>query len=255
MKSILVVGDKFKRFSEDKEDVMTLSELTRRAWQDSLPRECDIWLGQGVEHDRLFGVLAAMEKRAPVDGIRIANPQQMLDQADPSHQASVHKARRENILITRPQRTSNQTFEAWLSLQDSGELLGDHVTGQHVQGMLLIEAARQMMLAVSERYLLGQDEDTRYYFVLNSVNTDYMQFAFPIPTRIEHEITSLPSDISKILKATSRTSFFQNDVLTASVEIVYAAYPEARISNREAKLASEAYQKHINLHGEVASSL
>jgi hypothetical protein len=254
MKSILVVGDKFERFSADKDNVMTVSELTQRAWQDGLPRECDIWLGQGIEHDRLFGVLGALEKRNPRDSIRVANLQHMLDQADPMHQASVHKARRENVLITRPQKTGDQTFEAWLSLQDSGELLGDHVTGQHVQGMLLIEAARQMMLAVSELYLLGRNADTRFYFVLNSVNTDYLQFAFPIPTRILHEIVSLPSDTSKQLKATSRTSFYQNDVLTACVEIVYSAYPEARISDKEAKLANEAYAKHINILDGITAS-
>jgi hypothetical protein len=254
MESLLVVGDKFGKFSQDKENVITFDDFERLAWRDGLRPECDIWLGQGIEHDRLFGVLALLDKRHSRKGYRIVNLQQMLDQADPSHQATVHKARRENVLITRPQQVAEARYESWLALQDSGELLGDHMTGQHVQGMLLIEAARQMMLSVSETYLLGEKTGARYYFVLNSVNTEYLQFAFPLPTLLSHEILTRQLGKGGSVKVTCQTSFYQGDTLTARVLIQYGAYVEDHISEKEAKLARDAYERHINEHDMRASA-
>lgn len=254
MKRILVVGNKFAKFRDDKSDVLTFDEFARLAWRGGLQQACEIWLGQGIEHDRLFGVLALLQKRHSGNECRIHNLHQLLDQADPVHQSTAHKAYRENVLITRPQRVGEATFESWLSLQDSGEFLSDHMTGQHVQGMIVIESARQMMLSVSETFLLDDARDARYYFVLNSVNTEYLQFAFPLPTLLSHEIVSHSTGKNGSLKASCRTSLFQNGALTARVDITYAAYPEAHINEKEASLAREAYVQHVSKCDAIATA-
>jgi hypothetical protein len=87
------------------------------------------------------------------------------------------------------------------------------MTGQHVQGLLLIEAARQMMLCVSESYLPGENTGARYYVVLNSVYTGYLKFAFPLPTLLSNEILSRQPGKGGSLKATCQTRFFQGDLL------------------------------------------
>jgi len=89
----------------------------------------------------------------------------------------------------------------------------DHRTGQHVQGLLLIEAARQMMLSVSESYLPGENTGARYYVVLNSVNTGYLQFALPLPTLLSNEILSRQPGKGGSPKATCQKPFFQGDLL------------------------------------------
>lgn len=62
----------------------------------------------------------------------------------------VHKHRSENTLISTPERSENGNFVAGLILHEQNELMLDHLTGQHVQGMVLTEACRQMFLAVTE---------------------------------------------------------------------------------------------------------
>lgn len=49
-------------------------------------------------------------------------------------------------------------FESHLMLNDRCAEMSDHVTGQHLQGMILIEAARQMTLAVTEMYFIDSND-------------------------------------------------------------------------------------------------
>jgi A-factor biosynthesis hotdog domain len=247
MKRLLVVGDKFEGFTRDKTDVVTFTDFAQLVWSKKLPPSCDIWLGQGIEHDRLSGLLVLLDERP-----RIVNWDQILDQGRPSHQASVHKVRRENVLITGPRKLDESRFEAWLAMQDSGELLGDHMTGQHIQGMVLIEAARQMMLSVSEHFLLAQ-RPNGYYFVLNSMDIEYKQFVFPLPTRLSHEITLKQPGKGDSLKATCETAFLQNDAPVARVQIQYAAYAKEFIGEKEAKSAIDAYDRHVSASGTATS--
>jgi hypothetical protein len=242
LKRLLVVGDKFASFSRDKTDVVAFRDFERLVWDKQLPHDCDVWLGQGIEHDRLLGLLVRVGVQP-----RIANLHQIQDQGRPSHQSTVHKARRENIVITRPRQAGETRYEAWLALQDSGELLADHMTGQHSQGMVLTEAARQMMLAVSELYLLGERRAAAsYYFVLNSMNIEYMQFAFPLPTQLVHEVPAHEHGKGGSLKASCATSFIQDGTLVARVQIQYSAYAQEFINNREAKAATDAYLRHLD---------
>ncbi|MDP1217553.1 AfsA-related hotdog domain-containing protein, partial [Klebsiella pneumoniae] len=67
-----------------------------------------------------------------------------------------HKRKKANILITSPEKRDEDNYCARLILQDASELLCDHQTGQHIQGMVLIEAARQTIIATSEKFLLAE---------------------------------------------------------------------------------------------------
>ncbi|MNP31136.1 A-factor biosynthesis hotdog domain protein [compost metagenome] len=91
------------------------------------------------------------------------------------------KYRPENVLISIPERTDDGIYTASLLLHAQNELLLDHLTGQHVQGMVLLEACRQMLLAVTERFHLDEYEPPKRYFVLNEMNVRYTAFAFPLP--------------------------------------------------------------------------
>jgi hypothetical protein len=55
-------------------------------------------------------------------------------------------------MLSLPRRVSESCFEADVLVDDAGEHMSDHVSGQHLPGMVLIEAARQMILAVTEEF-------------------------------------------------------------------------------------------------------
>ncbi|HWW73047.1 MAG TPA: AfsA-related hotdog domain-containing protein [Duganella sp.] len=239
MSYIVVVGDHFKKFASDKQHVLTVSELEREIWQGVAPEGDQIVIGQGVEHDRFVGLVNLMERRRK-GGVRVQNMTQILDQCDPLHQRSVHKHKRENVLITRPVAQPDGTYVAQLSIRDSGELLNDHATGQHIQGIVLTEAGRQMLISTSEYHLLDGDDCGSCYFVLNSLNTEFKQFAFPLPVTIVFRALSQARKPGRYLKVDCEISFYQNDLLVAVVRSNYCAYSSQYIDEKESALANTA---------------
>ena len=239
MTYIVVVGDHFKKFASDKKHVLTVSELEREIWQGTAPGREAIVIGQGVEHDRFVGLVNLMERRRK-RGVQVQNMPQILDQCDPLHQRSVHKHRRENVLITKPVAGPDGTYHAQLSICDSGELLNDHATGQHIQGIVLTEAGRQMLISTSEYHLLDGADAGRCYFVLNSLNTEFKQFAFPLPVTIVFRALSQSHKPGRYLKVDCEISFVQNDVPVAVVRSSYCAYSAQYIEEKESALANSA---------------
>lgn len=64
-----------------------------------------------------------------------------------------------------------------------------------MQGMVAVEAARQMFLAVIERYFTARWPQQRYYIVLNSMNTTFSNFLFPVGAILR--LTLDESDLSE----------------------------------------------------------
>src|SRR5699024_625348 len=127
-----------------------------------------------------------------------------------------HKHREENVLIADLGRHDDQIFHAALRLHQNNELLLDHQTGQHVQGMVVVEATRQMFLAVTEQYYLSQRPERQYYFVIHSLATTFHNFSLTVaaPSRYLYE--------SAELSATTRLEF------TARVDIEHGGCRSAR---------------------------
>ena len=66
--------------------------------------------------------------------------------------------------------------------------MSDHQTGEHVQGAVLIEAARQMFMACATTYELSPEASAKIgdmQFALNEMRVVFHNFVFPIETRIE----------------------------------------------------------------------
>lgn len=239
MVEIIVVGDRFVSFTQDKQHVLTVGEFSDAAWDGRIQQGQRIIIGQGVEFDRFTGALEILKGRHGIEPC-VVNFHILADQRDPVHHRSVHKHRAENMLISRPQRISPVLYQAWLSLQDSGEMLNDHMTGQHIQGIVLTEAGRQMLISTSEHYLLDEQTRGNAYFVLNTLSSEYQRFAFPIPTKIEFHILQEKSKPGKSLKVDCEIRFIQNDELVACVSSAYCAYVAEVIGARERMLAAAA---------------
>ena len=241
---VLVVGDKFLQFTVGK-DVITLSQLRSLL---SLP--------QVVSLDR--GMLTAV----PGQGLGDQNVKEVLDLASVSPHRDhfdltlwrnrpvraagrlSHKRQPENTLISEPRQVAEDVFELDLLIDENCEMMGDHQTGQHLQGMVLMEAARQAFLAVTEAFFLP--EDKRFYFVINKFAADYKRFAFPLDATIRYKITA--KDIGNPLRQVfaADIEIIQCGMKAAGFVTEFTAFEDARISVREDALAREALTEYMN---------
>jgi len=196
-----------------------------------------IVVDQGVCHQRLSGLQAIMQRRFTDSSPRIVNYEQIADQLNPALRQVTHKHHAQNILISVPRQSSVSGYQSKLAIHDATELLGDHMTGQHIQGMVLTEAGRQMMLAVAELFMLEKHERGQFYFVLNKVGTTYHRFAFPIETDVSLTVLDAARKRGNALHADVRVDFSQQDEAVAEVLISFAAYDKDLIARKEHELA------------------
>ncbi|MFZ6047786.1 AfsA-related hotdog domain-containing protein [Pseudomonas sp. CR3202] len=245
-----LVGDKFKGFAEGKE-VLTLNQLQALA---SLPKElmniCAVLkLGQGVREEDVRSILSKYEEGEDcVPFLELSDLHRVKDRADGNLS---HKKLPYNTLIGVPRRLSDEEFMIPLNIDERCELMGDHQTGQHVQGMIVIEAFRQSFLAVTETFFPLQSEQT--YFVINAMNTTFMNFLFPLPADVEYRIVDrrrkgLHARYNVIM------SVVQNDVACATADVSFTVYPASRIASKEAELARQVTQEMLGAQQEVVRS-
>lgn len=156
-----------------------------------------------------------------------------------------HKHRRHNILITDPKQCAPLQYLSRLVIDDECELMTDHMTGHHLQGMLLIEAARQSFLAVTERFLLENKE--KHYFVINDLDVTFHKFAFPISTEIEIDVSDVDRSRPDRLPATATIRFLQQGECVTVVRFAYTAIVESKLQKREAEMAMQALHHELSV--------
>lgn len=161
-------------------------------------------------------------------------------------QTLCHKHRPENILVSAPEQQPDGSFTADLLLHERNELMLDHLTGQHIQGMVLTEACRQMFLAVTERYCLSNYPAAKRYFVINSMNIRYLAFAFPLPTQIRYRLIDQQQPKPDRVSIHADMDVLQGQQVVAGMDVKFTVFDDAYISNRERKLATEAVSNYVN---------
>lgn len=186
-KNLLVVSDKFKEFASNK-DVITRSDLYDLINAENLiyPKlqRIALILGQGFSENDIDLLLESVNKsknRHYFDTNFLSNNYKK------ASKELTHKRHIENILISDPERTSESAFAAQLLIDERCDMMSDHQTGLHVQGMLLVEAARQLYLAIMEKFILPNCEKS-LYFVFNELKVNYSKFNFPLPSKMKAEI-------------------------------------------------------------------
>lgn len=239
---VYIVGDTFNTFSK-LENVFTVSEVlhTINNVESLFLRQAICVLGQGVSKKER----EQLEQYSRNNKIGfIVNANQL-----PASNQLTHKHKTENIMVTEPMTViSNKLYRAYLSTDDDCAEMSDHITGQHIQGMVLTEAARQMMLAVAEKYVLKPEEKNNLYCVLNSVKSHFYKFAFPVDIKVEHEVFNLKQNRPGNYQAETKTSFIQNDVIITQVEIDYKFYAKEFLLKMEAQLAEQALKFNVEQH-------
>lgn len=248
LSSALVVGDRFSQFGA-LEGAITVSRIAAmldgQAPASQIPNR--LLIGQGVSDSwREYLRNRAAARGLPIEFVEVPGLGMR------TGRNFAHKHRRHNILITDPHQVALQRYHCHLVVDDECELMSDHTTGCHLQGMLLIEAARQSFLAVTEWFLI--DGTQKHYFVINRLDITYHRFAFPVSTEIDITLADLDRSRADRIAANAVIRFLQHGECVAEVKVSYTAILEQRLLQREEEMARGALQQGLALPRDGASS-
>lgn len=233
--SYILVGDKFATFAN--QENVTTPLVFAAALENGHIGRCHVIRGQGVS-DAWMAHIAELSERSDVavslscDVIR----------SQRASSRSCHKVKRQNILISEPRRIKNDTFGAQLLVDEDCELMGDHQSGHHLQGMLLVEAARQMFLAVIERFLRPGHAN---YAVINHLNSSFHTFAFPLAVDIELKVVERQETRPDRGRFEVEVNFLQNGSSVTTVETCFTVFDAETLGPKEASMAQSRTQDFI----------
>jgi hypothetical protein len=232
-KIIYVIGDVFENFKEV-DGAVHYSE-----WADSVRKSTSsypavVCPGQGL----------TFEQQAYIDKINhqyIDVSDQWADEKKLATNKQTHKARCENILITTPEETSSGVYCSDLLLHADNEFLLDHTTGYHIQGMVFLEATRQIASAVTDmiRPSIGK------YYVMHDIYAEYHNFAFPIETKVILKITENRFNDEGEEIFVINVEFLQNGKKVVATGGSFTATDKQKIIQKEQRLANITIQKSI----------
>jgi len=248
---IFVVGDKFHEFGkhESVKTIGELEEMVRTHSFDELPTGSRIVAGQGIREAELHALHDQGIWSLASHGVDISA---VLQRRPRASRLQTHKHHLRNAIISHPERLSNDHFQAELLLDERSELMNDHQTGQHIQGMILVEAARQMFLAVTEEYFIGTQSSESYYFVINQISVNFTGFVFPVGANLDYRIKSKDISNPARLRFDVTVSIIQGGVSVTEVSFQFAAYHSENIKQKENKQAEKLLQtlaianSHVN---------
>ncbi len=243
-KTLLIVSDKFHNFATRK-DVITKSELYNLLNSENVifPGANKVRLipGQGFSEEDINYILTlalSSKNSARFDFSMWYNM--------PKRASSelTHKHNKENILISEPNRLSEDEFSMSILIDESCEMMRDHQTGLHVQGILLLEASRQGYLAIFEKFFSSSSMEKRY-FIFDSMTVNYNRFAFPLPATLHATIREKDVDNHKKQHAIMDMEVIQCGNCSASFSLEMTIMANKRISLMETKLANQSLDEHI----------
>ncbi len=230
-KRMVIVGDKFEEFASN-EMVVTISEA-EEVFSNDRSEYFDVLfeLGQGVSAERANRLITFAE----LTGRR---EQLLFQPVVKCGQRLVHKCHPENSLISLPKKISDRIYQADMLIDDECELLTDHVSGQHLQGIVLIEAVRQMILAVTEEYYARKIEGPRS-FIWHGIQIDYLGYAFPIASSIVYAIDDIDYSRKKRIRFSISAEILQRNTAVCVAKSSVELFDRSSVERREGKLAAQ----------------
>lgn len=241
---IVLVGDRFDAFIAAGLGISAagFAEAVARGRYDGLPEPVPIHLGQGLDRATVVAAAEAVERRGLADRLLI-DPRDLPTPVEPR---AVHKQDPRNVLLADFEYCGADTFETSLRLHNDNELVQDHQSSAHLQGMVLIEAARQMFLAVCELEYLSPWPDRRFSFLLTQVNTRFNRPVFPLPVRIRLTAHRAETEDVNRMWFDVETQFVQSGLEAAVCRVTAAVRPRDRtwpLELRSARTAIAALEK------------
>ncbi|MFE9676975.1 AfsA-related hotdog domain-containing protein [Streptomyces sp. NPDC006259] len=246
MNTLFVVGDRYAAFA-DQTGAVTVSRLVSEIRAGALrPPAQDpvgplvLAEGQGVSPYDWELIVAELARQGMSDGTRILRA----ERGTPATRAETHKHRERNVLIAGLTRTDEHTFTASLRIDNDEELQLDH-QASHVQGMVLLEAARQMYLAVCERHYASRWPERHYAYVFESLHTTFRNFVFPLETTIRCQVLGADLSDPELLSFDVQVDFGQARLHAAGVRMVGTAFDRELMARKEARGAQRSVRQAL----------
>ncbi|WP_111977030.1 AfsA-related hotdog domain-containing protein [Algibacillus agarilyticus] len=233
MGKIYVVGERFARFIEN-ENVISINQLEKNVFNNLPPKVDSVYvLGQGVSAERVNALLKSVEQNEDY------RSKMRFPDLDKSCKNLVHKENLANSMISKPIKLTNNHYEANVYIDDQCDEMRDHITGQHIPGMAIIESCRQMFLAVTElHYLKGYKQNG--YFVINKNTAEYFKFIFPLDIKIDYTVDSVEENRPGSFKFTVSMRVKQNEQICAELCYEFSTYEADFLKGKESQSALEA---------------
>ncbi|SDP81085.1 A-factor biosynthesis hotdog domain-containing protein [Streptomyces sp. cf386] len=258
--TLFLVGDVFAEFAHH-EGVLTVSRLARRIRNGTFPEapeapenadtdEIRVTLGQGVSPFDVQFVRDTLARRGLADRV-VIDDRTLHERAG---REIAHKHRQENVLISRPRTVGADRFEADLLVDAGNEVMSDHLTGEHMQGMLAMEAGRQMFIAVAEQFYLPPEAVGNSYFVIDSFATRYRNFLFPLPAVVRCDVLSHRSPHRTRTTFHCEIAVSQSGSDTAAMEVRFTAFDNHLSHAKETRAAAHALEAATALAAATAAA-
>lgn len=246
-RKFIVVGDRFDKFAQ-LDECISFSELQNKlemaGFIDDLEAGDRYYPGQGILAKQIQTLTDTIEAKGISD--YFAHWYSACAHFRAGKQLT-HKHKAANRLVTEPKRLDANTFELEISVDGNNEIMSDHVTSFHMQGMLLIEAVRQSLLAITEKFFLPKAISCHHYFVFHNIRVDFLSFAFPVDTTLICKIVDC--DTKNPLKKMSFTfclEIHQRNVVVSSVSATGSVYQKHLIERKERSMAARCLKHHLN---------
>lgn len=231
----IVVGENFQGFARH-EGVVTLKLMMAKLADAAAWRGDErVVIGQGIHGEALRALLAALDAR----GIRDVRRSGELADAK-----LTHKQLSSFNLVTTPKRSAPGKYRFQFSCGDELDRLSDHVTGQHISAMLLLEAARQaIIVAVELEY--PAPAGSKLGLVVDEYNSKFVSYAFPVPTKVDVELQEMGRTDNQIsLLASAR--FSQSGQEVCLMQMSGGIYDQRLLTVLETKRARRAARAAVS---------
>lgn len=150
-----------------------------------------------------------------------------------------HKHHIYNTMISVPHKLNENLYCSYLFIDEHCNEMRDHLTGYHIQGMVLIEAARQMVNAVTEEFLI--DQANHYALVLKGLKADFLSYTFPFEVKLICKVLNIKHGFRGSFNAEVQINFIQNAIETLCVTIVCQVLEKKIVGNYELSYAQKIF--------------
>jgi hypothetical protein len=243
MKGVLyVVGDGYAAFAEHR-SVITFVQLRTLLLERAINWSAtELAQGLGLETAQLK--MIRNELRAA------GAPPHVAKHFEREHAplALTHKHTDDHVLIGPARRIDHGAFMFDVVLTSTQDRLSDHVTGQHVSGMLLIEAGRQAAAVALET--LHADKSVDYAATWSALRASFQSFAFPLPMTVHASVDSGDHARSNKLETRVAITIRQLDRTVAELEYEIPLTRMTLLKKLEQRAAARTIE-HAGAHASV----
>jgi hypothetical protein len=243
-----IVGDSFVRFAQH-DNVMTVDQLRQAlATQRIDLAAIQLMPGLGLAAGD-FDVLQHALRAAGATPETVAR----FERAQPAL-ALTHKRDEAHVMIGAIQPQGGAEYRAEMVVNGLEDRLADHVTGQHVGGMLLVEAARQLGIAVVELEY-GEAGQKRWGLAWSSLRVRFAAFVFPLPAVLHARGSEDQNRVRPNQRAITVTvTVEQAGQPVCEIELDVTLIDSALLATMEQKAAARALSRVELARPEVAGS-